>query len=210
MKNITLAMGLALLSLNVGTLQAATPSVVDGDRDMTSDIASALQGGALNVPVNGTLPDGGQFNGIFSITKFAVDSAGKLLAIGNVAGTATSPLGGAQPTQVNQPVTQGIPTQIVSPSGACDIVTLNLDALHLDVLGLVVDLAPVDLLVNAVPGGGNLLGNLLCGVSHLLDNPLTGLLGLNKIIGQINDLIGGLLGGLGGLGGAAAGTPPAA
>ncbi|WP_205829549.1 hypothetical protein [Microbacterium sp. MEC084] len=52
---------------------------------------------------------------------------------------------------------------------ACDILTLDLGPLHLDLLGLVVDLAPVNLDVTAQPGAGNLLGNLLCAVAGLLD-----------------------------------------
>ena len=38
-------------------------------------------------------------------------------------------------------------------------------------LGLVVDLAPVLLDILAVPGPGNLLGNLLCAIVSLLDFP---------------------------------------
>jgi hypothetical protein len=37
-------------------------------------------------------------------------------------------------------------------------------------LGLVVDLNQVVLNITAQPGPGNLLGNLLCAVAHLLDN----------------------------------------
>ncbi len=68
----------------------------------------------------------------------------------------------------------------------CDILQLDLGPLNLDLLGLTIDLSPIDLDINAVPGAGNLLGNLLCAVAGLLDpggalgsllDQLTGVLG---------------------------------
>jgi hypothetical protein len=73
---------------------------------------------------------------------------------------------------------------------ACNVVTLNLGPLHLDVLGLVVDLNQVNLNVSAVPGAGNLLGNLVCAVTHLLDNPGGG--ALNGVSALLNRLLTGL------------------
>jgi len=59
-----------------------------------------------------------------------------------------------------------------SPTAAtCDILTLDLGPLHLDLLGLVVDLAPVHLSITAQSGPGNLLGNLLCAVAGSLERP---------------------------------------
>jgi hypothetical protein len=60
---------------------------------------------------------------------------------------------------------------------ACTILDLDLGPLHLDLLGLVVDLNEVQLDITAVPGAGNLLGNLLCAVAGLLDRdgPLQGI-----------------------------------
>jgi hypothetical protein len=40
----------------------------------------------------------------------------------------------------------------------------------LNLLGLVVDLNQVNLNITAQSGSGQLLGNLLCSVAHLLDN----------------------------------------
>ena len=57
----------------------------------------------------------------------------------------------------------------------CQILDLTLGPLNLNVLGLVVTLNQVHLNITAVPGPGNLLGNLLCGVAHLLDGPNAGL-----------------------------------
>jgi hypothetical protein len=65
---------------------------------------------------------------------------------------------------------------------------LDLGALHLDLLGLVVDLAPVHLKITAVPGAGNLLGNLLCAITGLLDGGAP----LSLISQLLNQLLGGL------------------
>ncbi|MFL5923756.1 MAG: hypothetical protein ACJ75Q_02940 [Gaiellaceae bacterium] len=61
----------------------------------------------------------------------------------------------------------GIPVQA---SGSCRILDLTLGPLHLDLLGLVVDLNQVHLQITAQQGPGNLLGNLLCAVANLLNN----------------------------------------
>ena len=66
-----------------------------------------------------------------------------------------------------------------------------LGPLDLDLLGLQVHLDKVVLDITAVPGAGNLLGNLLCAVAGLLDGgPLAGLLGqLNSLLQQILDAL---------------------
>jgi len=57
----------------------------------------------------------------------------------------------------------------VQQGEACDILFLFLGPIFLDLLGLQVFLSPVLLDVNAQPGPGNLLGNLLCALAGLLD-----------------------------------------
>jgi hypothetical protein len=75
---------------------------------------------------------------------------------------------------------------------ACNILHLVLGPLHLNLLGLVIDLNRVVLNITALPGPGNLLGNLLCAVAHLLDGtPLAGQLAqisalLNSILAILN------------------------
>jgi hypothetical protein len=77
-------------------------------------------------------------------------------------------------------------------AGRCDILFLDLTGVQLDLLGLNLDL---DLVLDlyAVPGAGNLLGNLLCAVAGLLDGP--GLLGnigatVDRLLNRINNLLG--------------------
>jgi len=72
---------------------------------------------------------------------------------------------------------------VVGGSGTCQILHLDLGPLHLNLLGLVVDLNEVVLNVSAQSGPGNLVGNLLCAVAHLLDS--NGTSGLTNVLGRI-------------------------
>ena len=74
----------------------------------------------------------------------------------------------------------------------CSILHLVLGPLDLNLLGLKVHLNRVVLDITAESGSGNLLGNLLCAVAHLLDGTSPSLLDilrlgslLNRILGQI-------------------------
>lgn len=74
----------------------------------------------------------------------------------------------------------------------CSILHLVLGPLDLNLLGLKVHLNKVVLDITAQSGSGNLLGNLLCAVAHLLDGTSPSLLDLlrlgsllNRILGQI-------------------------
>jgi hypothetical protein len=84
-------------------------------------------------------------------------------------------------------VSSGVTSDVsLAQAGACDILTLEIAPIFLDLLGLQVELPnPLVLEIRAVPGAGNLLGNLLCAVAGLLDgnSPLGGLAGLlNNIL----------------------------
>ena len=78
----------------------------------------------------------------------------------------------------------------------CPILDLDIGAIHLDLLGLVVDLAPVHLNINAESGSGNLLGNLLCALVGLLDSPSPLATAITNLLNTINGLLQGLLGSL--------------
>ena len=72
-----------------------------------------------------------------------------------------------------------------APAQTCPILDLTLGPLHLDLLGLVVDLNQVHLTITGQQGPGNLLGNLLCGLANALNGGggggLAGL--LNRLLG---------------------------
>ena len=60
-----------------------------------------------------------------------------------------------------------------------------LGPLNLNLLGLVVTLNQVHLNITAVPGAGNLLGNLLCAVAGLLNGGGT----LSEISALLNSIL---------------------
>jgi hypothetical protein len=139
------------------------------------------------VPVTGTLPGGGTFEGLLDITSLALDENGQLVASGVLTGTAT--VGGVV-TAITQSFTDILADLLGDgPGASCRILTLDLGPLNLDLLGLVVDLSAISLDVTAVPGAGNLLGNLLCAVAGLLDGP-GALLRILDLLDRINDLLG--------------------
>jgi len=155
-----------------------------------------------NIAVNGALADGGTFKGKVSITKFGYDQASGLWVSGVLKGTATT-ADGAVHKDISQAFSQvhasltpaasaastnAASTFAVAQQGPCGILDLDIGAIHLDLLGLVVDLAPIHLDITAVSGAGNLLGNLLCAVAGLLD-PTSGLLTLINNLAQLLDLL---------------------
>jgi hypothetical protein len=73
----------------------------------------------------------------------------------------------------------------ITTQAVCKILDLDIGRIHLDLLGLVVDLAPIHLDITAVEGPGNLLGNLLCALVGILD-PNSALADfLNNLLGQL-------------------------
>lgn len=78
---------------------------------------------------------------------------------------------------------------------ACPILRLELGPLDLNLLGLRVQLNQVILDITAVPGAGNLLGNLLCAIAGLLNGVnLSGVLGdlLQRLLAALIRILEGL------------------
>ena len=117
--------------------------------------------GIASVPVRGSDvgTDGAlhTVEGTFQVTQFAVED-GQLVAQGVFTGTVD---GVARTVSGSSVVTVA--------QSSCRILELTLGPLHLDLLGLVIDLDEVNLVITAEPGPGNLLGNLLCAIAGLLD-----------------------------------------
>jgi hypothetical protein len=78
-------------------------------------------------------------------------------------------------------------SEAAAAAAACSILHLVLGPLNLNLLGLVVTLNQVHLVINAVPGAGNLLGNLLCAVVNLLNGTGTG--GLTSLSALLNEIL---------------------
>ena len=134
------------------------------------------------VPVTGTLSDGGTFQGRIINPDVSYRAAVDKLFIGGIlAGTATQNDGTTE--RLRQEF--GTQLRVSQQRRRCEILDLDIGRIHLDLLGLVVNIAPIHINVTAVRGAGNLLGNLLCALVGLLDdlrgpdlaNFLEGLLG---------------------------------
>jgi hypothetical protein len=69
-----------------------------------------------------------------------------------------------------------------TPNSTTPILNLHVGAIHLNVLGLTVDTSEICLDITAQSGSGNLLGNLLANVAHLLDQGQT----FDQIIGSLS------------------------
>jgi len=206
-----LAVGSALL-LAAPQAQAATTTRAGSAQSTQSASTIRAAAAKLSAPVTGSFTDasGGQgvFAGTFTPAKFAV-SKGKLVANGTLTGTLTDSAGtalGSVSQKVSSPVlapqsasaatsgtaTSGASAQAAAaPAASCQILDLRLQPLDLNLLGLVVHTDTIHLNITAQSGPGNLLGNLLCAVTGLLDG---GALGsqLAALLNQILSILNGL------------------
>ena len=142
-------------------------------------------------PVNVTSLDQGSFVGTFKIERFAVHE-GALVASGSLVGTLLDETGTSRAIYRTATIPVILPPSATRGAAAveglgCDILHLELGPLHLDLLGLVIDLNRIVLDIDAEPGAGNLLGNLLCAIVGLLDGSNLGLLSqlLNQLLGLL-------------------------
>ena len=140
------------------------------------------------VPMSGTVTKGGkpfknkQFTGTYTIDRFV----SKLYSVGTLKGkvrnkkinkrdvrmpAALANNGAASGARASQ--VPPLPLPPLPPGNACSILALDLGPINLNVLGLVIRTNQIQLRIDAVQGPGNLLGNLLCGITGLL-NPATG------------------------------------
>jgi hypothetical protein len=149
--------------------------------------ASSTAGTKLPVHVPATLHGvAGHLNG--TVPKFTASSGNVLAHL--VFTSFTSNTGHV--TSLGSPITRNDRVTGAAPANVCRILNLVLGPLHLNLLGLVVNLNRVHLTITAVRGPGNLLGNLLCAVAHLLDGPAPAA----KKAALLNDVVGtlGILG----------------
>ena len=115
-------------------------------------------GGACTVQLTGFQVIGGQPNAVLNIVNSA----------GDVVSTVTAPLQG-----------------LLQATGTCQILNLTIGPIDLNLLGLIVHTDTIHLQITAQSGPGNLLGNLLCSVAHLLDNPSGQLAGVVNLLNNI-------------------------
>ena len=166
-----LAVSAGSLAMAVGASATMASASVSAPSSRPVSAAPAASAGSLTSKVTGTFTNAagkGAFTGTFTPKKFSVVN-GVLYATGVLKGSLVD-ANGKQLGTVNQTVTDAVNTKSTANAPlACSILNLILGPLHLNVLGLVVDLNQVHLTITAVPGPGNLLGNLLCSIAGLLN-----------------------------------------
>ena len=176
------AMAIGLVGiLSLGTI--ATVPVIAKDNAPPS----------LQIPVVGTTSSGGTFQGTAVITGFAVDGK-NVVAVGTISGVVngTQSVVSTFTAPVALPAAGATAPAVAQAAAACQILNLVLGPINLNVLGLVISIPnPVVLNITAVPGAGNLLGNLLCQVVNLLNG--------GGALQQVADLLNQILGILNGL-----------
>jgi hypothetical protein len=131
----------------------------------------------LSVPVTGS-GSGLTLNGVLNVRKFVPLENGVAI-IGTLAGTVRDTAG------VTTTVLRTVALPIKIGPTTCDILHLDIGPISLDLLGLKVDLSRIVLDITAEARPGNLLGNLLCAIAGLLDDPP----GLAKALNQILALL---------------------
>jgi len=136
---------------------------------------------ALSIPVSAA-----NFTGTFDLRRFAVVD-GAVNAVGTLTGSLTTGTGEVVSVVRTLSIPIAAAPTATAITATCDILHLELGPLNLDLLGVVVHLNRIVLDIDAQSGPGNLLGNLLCAVVGLLDNPA----GLAQILNQILGIIGG-------------------
>ena len=129
------------------------------------------------VPVTGTK----NFKGTYTIERF-VNRGGKLYSVGTLKGkvrgkrvtkenvrmpATVANASGAAARASQQP--PPLPLPPLPAGNACSILSLDLGPINLNLLGLVVRTNQIQLRIDAVQGPGNLLGNLLCGITGILE-----------------------------------------
>jgi len=173
-----LALVVALLSL---TLVVGTPVSAGAAVRTPSHTVAKTDAGTMKSYVTGTASHGRRVLGSFTPHRF-VSKDGRLWAVGKLNVVTRGPGKDLHRVKygVALPVKRGSVANVGTfgagsrtPASAavlsCDILNLVLGPLDLNLLGLKVHLDKVVLDITAVPGAGNLLGNLLCAVAGLLD-----------------------------------------
>jgi hypothetical protein len=142
------------------------------------------------VKVTGTAKNGKKLKANYTISRF-IAKGNQTEAVGTLKGT----IGKTHFTKRNvklpvAPDAGSAQSAQVTPS--CQILDLVINPINLNLLGLVVHTDTIHLNITAVPGAGNLLGNLLCGIVGILNPTGTGMGGLTPA--QLAQLLNGLIG----------------
>lgn len=184
----------ALSAFALPAVSAAPAPSQSAGSAIVSSIQPVDAPGSIDSRVRGTFGEDGTVRGTFSPDRFFV-RGGQAYANGVLQATmrrANGSVVGTASRRITVPVRGGSTEAAAAARGAeCDILNLVLGPLDVNLLGLEVHLNRVRLDIVAVPGPGNLLGNLLCAVANLLNgegSPLN-LLRLTNVLNRILALL---------------------
>lgn len=165
---------LAMTALSLAMVTGMSATAADAANAPATGISSAATArpqGHLTAPVTGTFRNAtgrGTFTGAFHPKKFKAVN-GALMATGLLTGKLTGANGKPVGT-VHRTITTVVDTGRANAAPpVCSILNLKLGPLNLNLLGLNVHLNRIHLTITAIPGVGNLLGNLLCSIANLLN-----------------------------------------
>ncbi len=129
-----------------------------------------------SLKMTGKAKNGKKFTGTYTIDRF-VRKGNKQYAVGTLKGRLTGRRVSRENVRIPVALTRHagaaasqLPNQPPNPlPNACQILDLELQPINLNLLGLLIRTSRIEVLIEAVPGAGNLLGNLLCGITGILD-----------------------------------------
>jgi hypothetical protein len=176
--------------------QSAAVSTVE-----SASAQKAARNGDIDSRVRGEFGRAGKVRGTFDAKRFIVKK-GETYAVGVLHATlrrGDGSLVGRANRQITTPVKNArvgaapaaaFGESAVAAGAACQVLDLVLGPLDLNLLGLKVHLNRVVLNIEADPGAGALLGNLLCAVAGLLDGPsLLEQLRLSNVLNRILSIL---------------------
>jgi hypothetical protein len=141
------------------------------------------------------------FTGTYTIDRFTTRN-GKLVAVGTLRGTMRKSGATLRVTRKNVRMPAAVAgagpaaqsSQLPPPPGgnSCQILNLVLGPINLNLLGLIVRTNQIELRIDAQRGDGNLLGNLLCAITGIL-NPSGALAPLTQAINNLASALNALL-----------------
>jgi hypothetical protein len=124
------------------------------------------------------------FKGTYTVERF-VNRGGKLYSVGTLKGKVRGKRVTRENVRMPATLTSGAQAAQLPPTpGACSILNLVLGPIDLNLLGVRVRTNQINLRIEGVPGAGNLLGNLLCGITGILNPTLA-----NTPLGQLAQIL---------------------
>jgi len=121
--------------------------------------------------LTGKSKSGKQLQATYVVDRFARARNGRLASVGTLTGRLGNRRVNKRNVALPAALTRGAAASQVLPPlpNACQVLNLQLSPITLNLLGLVVRTNLINVRIDAQRGPGNLLGNLLCGITGILD-----------------------------------------